>query len=309
MKRQLYGRAFGFALAIHGGFALTFFMSWTPSFETATPITGTTPEPAIIKAQALDSKKLEAEIARLDRQDAEKSAEAKRLAKQKEDQKKADQKKEEDRLAKLKSNQKKEEDRLAKLKSDQKKEADRLSKLKKEVEQLKATALKKTKEAEKAKQDNIAKQKALEAEEAAFKEKKASAKKEREIAAAKLRAEADKKAKVEAAVQAAIAKKHEAARVESELSMAVGKIVQVVSNNWLQPIGTADQLSVVVRVSCQPNGQVTQAKVVQSSGHVAFDRSAENAVLKSSPLPLPTEDKVAEMLHDFTFTFKPGDLG
>jgi colicin import membrane protein len=48
------------------------------------------------------------------------------------------------------------------------------------------------------------------------------------------------------------------------------------------------------------------ADVVRSSGNGVFDRSAENAVRKASPLPVPKDRKLFRRnFRSFTFEFKP----
>jgi colicin import membrane protein len=44
---------------------------------------------------------------------------------------------------------------------------------------------------------------------------------------------------------------------------------------------------------------------VESSGDPAFDRSAEAAVRRASPLPLPANRELFENFRSFTFVFKP----
>jgi colicin import membrane protein len=52
-------------------------------------------------------------------------------------------------------------------------------------------------------------------------------------------------------------------------------------------------------------GEVMDVEVVGSgSGDELFDRSAENAVRKASPLPIPPE-LMEEFKPTFTFEFKP----
>lgn len=75
-----------------------------------------------------------------------------------------------------------------------------------------------------------------------------------------------------------------------------------VENRW---VGAKSGLSCIIRVTTLPGGEVRDAQVVRSSGDPAFDRSAEAAVLKSSPLPMPADAKVAQALRSFQFLFKP----
>lgn len=58
---------------------------------------------------------------------------------------------------------------------------------------------------------------------------------------------------------------------------------------WRRPpeLATARDLSAVLRVTILPDGTVTAVQVVESSGNIAFDRSAQRAVEAASPLPQP----------------------
>jgi colicin import membrane protein len=78
-----------------------------------------------------------------------------------------------------------------------------------------------------------------------------------------------------------------------------------VTRSWLRPPSAKSGLSCKIQVRLLPGGEVADAQVVSSSGDPAFDRSAEAAVRKASPLPWPPDPKVAEQLRSFTFTFKP----
>jgi colicin import membrane protein len=65
-------------------------------------------------------------------------------------------------------------------------------------------------------------------------------------------------------------------------------------------------LKCTIQVKLLPSGEVMDAVVVSSSGDAVFDRSAENAVRKASPLPVP-QDKVLfnKDFRVFAFVFKP----
>jgi colicin import membrane protein len=49
----------------------------------------------------------------------------------------------------------------------------------------------------------------------------------------------------------------------------------------------------VVEVRLGPGGVVLAAQVVRSSGNAAFDRSAETAVRRADPLPMPDDPVLA----------------
>ena len=61
----------------------------------------------------------------------------------------------------------------------------------------------------------------------------------------------------------------------------------------------------IISVKVTRDGEVTSANVVRSSGDAIFDRSAENAVLKASPLPFPGNPKYYEFIKEFQFKFNP----
>ncbi|MFZ5593381.1 MAG: cell envelope integrity protein TolA [Pseudomonadota bacterium] len=88
----------------------------------------------------------------------------------------------------------------------------------------------------------------------------------------------------------------------SEMDEYASLIAQKVGRNWLLPQSMRDGLNCWMQVRLSPNGEVLVVRVVQSSGNMDFDRSAESAVYKASPLPVPQDDKVRE----FIFHFKPG---
>jgi colicin import membrane protein len=61
-----------------------------------------------------------------------------------------------------------------------------------------------------------------------------------------------------------------------------------------------------IRVKLTSDGTVIDAKVITSSGNDVFDRSAENAVNKSSPLPVPKDKELFNKeFRTFTFVFNP----
>ena len=69
----------------------------------------------------------------------------------------------------------------------------------------------------------------------------------------------------------------------------IAQIRDKIERNWIHPPGVAPGLEANVRVVQIPSGEVVQVEIVTSSGNVAFDRSIEEAALRSSPLPLPKD--------------------
>jgi colicin import membrane protein len=62
----------------------------------------------------------------------------------------------------------------------------------------------------------------------------------------------------------------------------------------------------VLSVNLDPFGQVLSVRVVRSSGNAQFDRSAEAAVQKASPLPVPQDVMIFNStFRTFNFEFNP----
>ena len=83
----------------------------------------------------------------------------------------------------------------------------------------------------------------------------------------------------------------------------IEQIKDKIERNWLRPPGSASGLRCVVRVSQIPGGEIVQAVIQTSSGNIAFDRSVEEAVLRSSPLPVPKRPALFD--RNIVITFEP----
>lgn len=143
-----------------------------------------------------------------------------------------------------------------------------------------------------------AEQKALaekRAQEAQAKKKKMAETKATAKATAKAKQIADAKAALKAKQIAAAKAKLAAAQAaalqkvqESEINKYKALIVQTISQNWLVPSNLPNGISCQLLVHVAPGGVVLSVSLVQSSGNAMLDQSAETAVLKSSPLPVPS---------------------
>jgi colicin import membrane protein len=261
---------------------LVFSLDWTPK------ISRPAGQKVPIEAKLIDQRQLDA-IAERKREEARKVEEAKRQQALEEKRKaEAEQKKKSEAEAK----------RKAELAAKQKAEAERKRKAEAEVKRKAELAAKQKAEAErKRKAEAEAKQKA----EAEAKRKAEEAAKQKAEAEAKRKAEEAARARAEAELQAQL----EAERVQSVLGEYIAYIADKVERNWRQPQGTPAGLKCTVNVKLIPGGDVVSARVVQSSGDTLFDDSAEKAVLKASPLPVPDDPSAAKHFRDFNFVFKP----
>ncbi len=210
---------------------------------------------------------------------------------------------------KLADENKKKKEEAAKLK--EKKHLDDLKK-KRQAEEKRLADLKKKRQAEEKKKLELEKEnkrKAAEAKkrEAEEKKRKAAAEKKRKAAEEKKRkAEAEKKRKLEEQrkLEAQMRADMEAERDATEIELYMAKIQQTVEDSWLRPSTVGDGLKCTLRIRIASGGSVITAYVIQSSGNDTFDRSAEAAVRKADPLPVPT-GRLFEKFKDINFIFAP----
>ena len=130
---------------------------------------------------------------------------------------------------------------------------------------------------------------------------------EKKDEAEKVEAELPEKAKADAAAQAKIeAQKAKAATQRAEAEQAKLAIKQKVNRSWIRPVSTTAGLKCTIRVRLLSDGTVMDAEVISSSGDKDFNRSAENAVNKASPLPVPKDKELfAKEFRTFQFLFNP----
>ena len=88
-------------------------------------------------------------------------------------------------------------------------------------------------------------------------------------------------------------------------------IQQTVVNYWSRPPSARNGMEVLLALQLIPTGEVISVTVVKSSGNMAFDRSAINAVQKAGQFPelqkLPSRD-FEKSFRRFRLLFRPEDL-
>lgn len=146
------------------------------------------------------------------------------------------------------------------------------------------------------------------AEQEAKRKAEEEAKRKAAAEAARKRAEeAARKREFAEALQAEENRRAEAAYISGIQNEWVTAISRLIGRNWLRPPGLSDDLLCQVRVELLPNGQIVNARVVRASGSSVYDDSVLRAVLKSDPLPLPSDPTAFERVLLLNFT--PRDLG
>jgi colicin import membrane protein len=85
-------------------------------------------------------------------------------------------------------------------------------------------------------------------------------------------------------------------------------IVQAISQNWLVPDNMDKSLSCQLLIQVGPGGAVLGVQVVRSSGNPALDRSAQAAVFKASPLPVPQDPALFDKFRNLRLTVRPENI-
>lgn len=288
-------RAVLYAILVHIALValLVVSLDWTPKPEL------TQARMETVQAELVDVSEIRAEQGKRQQEEArlKRLEEERRAARQREEERKIEE-------------QREKQERQEKLKKQQEAEALALKKkldaekLKKEQEAERITKLKQQKEVEEKKRKEEDKRLA----ELETKRKAEEDEKRRRAEERKRRMEAQ-----ERELQEKLDTEQQGRQVEQErvAGTEIGKytnlIRQKVDRNWLRPQNARDGLSCWLQVRLSPGGEVLVARVTQSSGDVAFDRSAEAAVYKASPLPVPQDASLFdEKFREFKFYFNPG---
>lgn len=84
------------------------------------------------------------------------------------------------------------------------------------------------------------------------------------------------------------------------------QIRALIERVWRVPPSAKHTDTVMVRLFLVPTGEVTEVQVVESSGNIALDRSAEQAVWKVGTLPVPQDAALFEkQFRRFTLKLTP----
>lgn len=107
------------------------------------------------------------------------------------------------------------------------------------------------------------------------------------------------------AAQAARERAEQDAAIGRTVDEYVSKIVSKIRRNVVMPPNVADDARAEFEVTLLPGGTVLRAKLLKSSGNVAYDDAVERAIIKSQPLPLPPDVKLFNRFRELKLSFKP----
>lgn len=325
ISNSSYRNAFYYAITLHFFIILLLLVdtsSKTPALTQETKNTPGVEQPSIVsapqeivKAVSVDNKEIMDTVNRLKQERAKQiTAEQNRqkelnrqveLAKQqrmKEQQQIAKLKEEANKIAiARKKHEEEEKKRLKQLAEQKAKEAKKIEELKQQKEKLvhqQELEAKKLAELNKKKAEEKAKAKKL-------KEDLAQAEKARSEKAKAAKAQADAEKRKQAEAIAAQQNAENQARIAGEVDKYKALIVNAIGRNWILPENVNSSLSSQFRIRLAPDGSVLEVSLSRSSGDPLLDRSAQTAIYKASPLPVPTDAETFNMFRDISLTVRP----
>lgn len=119
------------------------------------------------------------------------------------------------------------------------------------------------------------------------------------------KAKADLAEKQQAAAQQAALDNAKNARIAGEVDKYKALIINAISRQWILPENADSTLSSQFRIRLAPNGAVLEVSLTRSSGDPILDRSAQSAIYKASPLPVPTDATTFNIFRDISLTVRP----
>lgn len=289
-----YPRAFLLAVLLHLVFAIFIVASfdWTQQPDIQEP------EVNVVQATAIDEKQVQAELEKL------KAIEAK---KQRREQDRVDklEKKADDAKKAREEEQKRLEDVAEKRKHEQEKTRQAEAERKQAEQEAKVAESEKKRLQEEQRQAEVEKQR-LEKEQKKASELARKAKEEAERAMEDQRAAEEERNRQQML-------QDEQKRLQAERDKQIQGIIQQyqalikqkVQRNWTKPATAREGMSCDIFVKMMPGGNVLEARVTKSSGDPVFDRSVENAVRRSAPLPLPPDATLFKHFRELEFNFNP----
>jgi colicin import membrane protein len=267
------------------------------------------PKDEVVKAVSIDNKEVMETVNRLKQERANqlkaeqarqqnlvKQAEMARMARLQEQKHLAKLKEETEKIAIAKKKQIEEEKRHLKELAEQKiQEA-------KKLEELKAKQL----QLQKRQQEESEKLALIKQKQVEEKTKSENLKAEQERAA-KVKAELAEENR-QAAIQQAAANAEKKALLSGEVDKYKAMILNAIGQKWITPENVDRSLSSQFRIRLAPDGVVLAVSLTRSSGDAVLDRSAQTAIYKASPLPVPRDASTFELFRDINLTVRPENV-
>jgi len=100
----------------------------------------------------------------------------------------------------------------------------------------------------------------------------------------------------------------ESRQSQGEVNKYKALILQAISEKWIVPTQANKKLSCELMIRLAPGGMVLDVQVTKTSGDPSLDSSARAAVLKASPLPVPSDVSEFDAFRQFVLKVKPENI-
>ncbi len=104
--------------------------------------------------------------------------------------------------------------------------------------------------------------------------------------------------------QAEVARQ-QALKLQGQLDQYKSQIIAAISQYWIMPPETSPNIYCQLLIRVAPSGTVLGVTMLRSSGDAVLDRSAKNAVMRASPLPVPKDPAVFDNFRELRLIFRP----
>jgi|GEM_PF-974455 colicin import membrane protein len=95
---------------------------------------------------------------------------------------------------------------------------------------------------------------------------------------------------------------------QGEVNKYKALILQAISEHWIVPTQANRKLYCELMIRLAPGGMVLDVQVTRTSGDPSLDSSARSAVLKASPLPVPSDPDAFAAFRQFVLKVKPENI-
>lgn len=95
---------------------------------------------------------------------------------------------------------------------------------------------------------------------------------------------------------------------QGEVNKYKALILQAISEKWIIPTQANKRLFCELMIRVAPGGMVLDVQVTKTSGDPSLDSSARAAVLKASPLPVPSDPNDFNAFRQFVLKVKPENV-
>ncbi len=96
-------------------------------------------------------------------------------------------------------------------------------------------------------------------------------------------------------------------RMAGEVDRYKALILNAIRDRWILPENVDPGLSSQFVIRLAPTGSVLDVRLARSSGDALLDRSAQAAIYKASPLPVPTDVATFNMFREISLTVRPSN--